>query len=129
MEYECRYHKDDVFLDTDDVTDEMKDYIRDLLYREDLAEIFGISGIEDFDVLDKELVQLHKKIGEICTDDFRSCVRDAAAKLMSTDEVTGLCILFSYDYLYITHKCIADLLREEKMDKKDISILKILLEK
>ena len=35
IKYECRYHKDDVFLETDNVTHDEKNYIRDVLYRED----------------------------------------------------------------------------------------------
>ena len=38
--YICTYNSDDIFLETDLLTDEEKEFIRDELYREDLLNIF-----------------------------------------------------------------------------------------
>ena len=46
--FECRYHKDDVFLETDNVTEEEKEFIRNILYREDVLNIFLIDFNDDF---------------------------------------------------------------------------------
>ena len=44
--YLCRYHKDDVFIKTDNVNDNEKDFIRNILYKEDLLNIFFINENE-----------------------------------------------------------------------------------
>ena len=49
--FECRYYKDDVFLETDKVTDDEKNFIRNILYREDIINIFLIDFNDDFDIL------------------------------------------------------------------------------
>ena len=41
--YECRYHKNDVFLKTDIITNNEKEHIRNILYREDLCYILKIN--------------------------------------------------------------------------------------
>ena len=40
--FECRYNKDDVILDTDDVTENEANFIRNYIYKEDLLNIFYI---------------------------------------------------------------------------------------
>jgi hypothetical protein len=37
---------------------------------------------------------------------FQTLYELAAAKMFSTDPSIGLCILFSYDYLYLFHACL-----------------------
>ncbi len=46
--FETRYHRDDVFLDTDNVNEHEKCFIRDILYKEDLLNIFSIDHFDDF---------------------------------------------------------------------------------
>jgi hypothetical protein len=53
----------------------------------------------------------------------------AAAKLLSKDEVIGLCVLYSYDFMYLTHECISDYLNNDFVQKDKIKQLKYLLNK
>ncbi len=119
--YECRYHKDSVFLETDVVTDDEKDFIRDVLYREDLMHIFYIEEYDsssDF-VFIAELYNLLYKC-----DELRECMRLAAAKIISENEEMGLCILYSYDFMYLTHKCVSYYLENGNVTETDIKFLK-----
>ena len=104
IKYECRYHKDDVFLETDNVTHDEKNYIRDVLYREDLSNILDINGNDEFECFDVIIAQLYKKLSN-CIE-LIECMRLVAASIISENEEIGLCLLFSYDLLYITHICI-----------------------
>ena len=41
--FECRYHKDDVFLESDNVNENEKSIVRDILYKEDLLIFFQLT--------------------------------------------------------------------------------------
>jgi len=122
IEYECRYHKDDVFLETDNVTNDEKDYIRNILYREDLFNILDMNDTDEIECLDGLICELYKKLIH-CTE-LRECMSKAAAKIISENEELGLCILFSYDFLYITHICICEYLETGKICNDKIELLK-----
>lgn len=120
--YECRYYKDDVFLETDDVTDDEKEFIRNVLYREDLLNIFSIAENDDSDIFDEVISELYKQISN-CIE-LSECMRLAAAKLISENEEMGLCILYSYDYMYLTHKCVTSYLENGVIAEADFQLLK-----
>lgn len=105
-QYECRYHRDDVFLETDEVTEEEKEYVRDILYREDMLNIFCFNDYDDlFTKFDDIISGLYKKV---CgSEALRECMRLTAAKLISEDEEFGLCLLFSFSYMHLTYECVA----------------------
>ena len=122
IKYECRYHKDDVFLETDNVTHDEKNYIRDVLYREDLSNILDINGNDEFECFDVIIAQLYKKLSN-CIE-LIECMRLVAASIISENEEIGLCLLFSYDLLYITHICICEYLENNKISIENINLLK-----
>ena len=41
-EYECIYYKEDLFIESDNLTEENKSLIRDELYRNDILHIFNL---------------------------------------------------------------------------------------
>jgi hypothetical protein len=51
---------------------------------------------------------------------FMKCIKKTKTLFPITDEVVGLMILMSYDFLYLTHPCISEFL-----DEGDISDEKI----
>jgi hypothetical protein len=122
--YECRYYKGDVILPDDTVTDEEADYIRNTLYQEDYLNIFSISYGENFDfnedfqMLSKAIYNLYEKIED--NDLLKMFMKKAAATLMSDDLQLGLCILYSYDYMYLMHECVS-----EYLDSGVISLVSI----
>jgi len=118
--YECRYNKDDIFLETDDVTDDEKEFIRNILYREDLLNIFSINENDEFNFsVISELYNLVYKSPELM-----ECMKIAASKIFSEDEGSGLCILYSYDYMYLTHKCVCDYLENGEIMQNNLILLK-----
>jgi hypothetical protein len=119
--YECRYHKDDVFLETDVISEDEKEFVRNVLYREDLLNIFDIDDDEVFNnfAVMSELYNLIYKCNELS-----ECMRLAASKMISDDENVGLCILFSYDYMHLTHKCISSFLENGVINTEYYTLLK-----
>ena len=122
IDYECRYHKDDIFLDTDKISDDEKDYIRNILYREDLFNIFEINDTDEINTFDVIISELYKKL--INSNELRECMRQTAATIISENEELGLCILFSYDFLYVTHNCICEYLETGQICNSKIQLLK-----
>ena len=112
--YECRYYKGNVILPDDTVTDEEVEYIRNTLYQEDYLNIFSINYGEkldfndDFQMLSKDIYNLYEKIQD--SDVLKIFMQKAAADLMSDDLQLGLCILYSYDYMYLMHECVSEYL-------------------
>ncbi len=120
--FECRYHKEDVFLETDKVNDYEKSFIRDILYKEDLLNIFSIDYYDDdFETFSNIIPELYSKIKECLP--LTECMTRMAAKVMSEDLQTGLCILYSYDYMYITHKCVSEYLESGSLSEENMKLL------
>ena len=120
--FECRYHKDDVFLETDNVNDYEKTFIRDILYKEDLLNIFSIDYFnDDFDAFSNVILELYNKI-KTC-EPLTECMKRMGAKVMSEDLQSGLCILYSYDYMYITHKCVSEYLESGSLSEENMKVL------
>lgn len=120
--FECRYHKDDVFLETDQVNEEEMIYIRNILYREDFLNIFYIDYNDVFDVFETTMNKLFEKIKN-CSE-LNKLMKDKAEKLLlSTDLKSGLIILYSYDYMYLTHKCVSEYLETGCVLPENIDLL------
>lgn len=118
--YECRYHLDNVFLDTDRVNDDEKQYIRDLLYREDLLNIFCVTEYSD-DAINGCIQDLYKRVIE--NDDIKECSLKLAGQYLNQDYEFGLIILFAYDYMHLSHICISEFLENGTISKDNIDKL------
>lgn len=121
INYECRYHKSDVFLPTDDISNAEKDEVRDFLYREDLLEIFNCNTKMLDNDFNTKLHNLYEKIKNYTP--LHKILEIAASYLMETDHEVGLYILYSYDYMHITHKCISEYLVSDSISKNNIDDL------
>ena len=119
--YECRYHRDDIFLETDDVTDYEKEYIRDILYKEDLINIFNIDNNDNFEELNYILSEINVKVKDY--EPLNQIMKKTASILLSENTELGLYILFSYDYMYITHKCVSEYLDMGSLSEENIKLL------
>lgn len=123
--HECRYYRDDIFLKTDNLTEDEEDYVRNTLYRDDFMKIFYMED-DDNDEKDFAVVsELYNKI--LNCKELKECMKIAAARFISEDEILGLCILFSYDFMYLTHKCIISYLENGQVDLDCIKSLKDVL--
>lgn len=108
IDFVCRYNKDDIFLESDKITNEEKDYIRDILYKEDLINIFNLKEDDDFDCVNNILFKIYDEVKN--NQAFKECMIKAASLFLSEDIQIGLFILYSYDYMYLTHECVSEYL-------------------
>jgi hypothetical protein len=120
--YMCRYKNDNVFLETDNVSDAEKEYIRNILYKEDLLNIFDISYNDEIDKFNDAISNLYEKIKN--NNFFKECMTKIASSFINTDEEFGLCILYSFDFMYLTHKCVSEYLDNGKISDENINLLK-----
>ena len=124
--YICKYNSEDIFLETDKVTDSEKEFIRDTLYKEDLLNIFCITDYDE-EQMNINMHILYEKIKN--NEELSYCMKSVAGVFMSTDEELGLMILFSYDYLYLSHICISEFLEKGKISENNILKLKQIIHK
>lgn len=124
--FRCRYHREDVFLETDDLNDKEREFVRNVLYKEDLLNILMIDFSDDADIFSGVMSELYDNVKE-CSP-LKSCMEMAAQKTaMSNDLQLGLCVLYSFDYMYLTHICVSEYLEagtvsEESLEKLNHAI-------
>jgi hypothetical protein len=75
-----------------------------------------------FNTFDLIMSELYKQL--IHSNELRECMREAASSIISEDEQLGLCILFSYDFMYITHLCICEYLENQIISQNNLKLLK-----
>ena len=119
--YECRYHLDNIFLDTDDLDECAKQYVRDTLYREDLLNIFCVKEYNDEEI-NEGIKYLYNKVRQ--NPDLKDCSLKLASKYLNDDFEIGLMILFSYDYMNLTHICISEFLENGNIIEENITKLR-----
>ena len=103
----CIYNSNTVFLPTDKVNENEKMCIMNVLYRQDILNIFDI---EEFDekIINACICDLYEKVK---TNEPIKQLTDLLAQQFGLDEgITGLIILYSFDYLHVTHTCISQFL-------------------
>lgn len=118
----CTYYTDSVFEETDNITDDEKEFVRDVIYRQELCNIFGMDEFNEtyaWNIIEKIYNQIknHKE--------FSMCLKKISQvyPLFIIDEGMSLMLLFSYTYLYLTHSCISEFLEKNEISKESISKL------
>ena len=119
---ECTYHTSEIFLENDNISDEDKNFIRDVLYRQELLNILRIKKYNE-QKMNTAMCDLYKKIKDC--NELKECISKAANKLMIEDTAeVGLMILYSYDFMYLTHICVSEFLENGKITENNILKLK-----
>jgi hypothetical protein len=118
--YICNYQATDIFFETDVVTEEEKDFIKNAIYRNDFLYIFNIDDFVE-DEINRCIKDLHDKLHD-CKE-LNELMSFLASKYGSIDKEFGLMLLFSYDFLYLTHPCICDFLENGIISKEKILFL------
>ena len=116
----CTYNTPEVFLETDNITDDEKAFIRDTIYRQELLDIFCENDDND-DKLSIAINDLYKRV-KYC-EQLTKCMLKLAGKYMATNEEFGLMLLFSYDYMYLTHICICEFIETGEISNENITNL------
>jgi hypothetical protein len=125
---ECTYNTPEVFLETDDITDDEKMFIRDTIYRQEFLNILDIDFENDDEdneeKINSALKELYTQIKD-CTELTKCMVKVVEkhmniGKYMTSDKELGLMLLFSYDYMYLTHICISEFIETGKISNDNI---------
>jgi hypothetical protein len=103
----CTYNSPGVFLETDNITETEKDFIRDVIYRQEFLDIFEMEKYND-ETIEVALKNLYEKIKESAM--LKKCIKNAANKFYSEDDKFGLVVLYSFEYMYLTHACVSEYL-------------------
>lgn len=122
----CTYKSDNVFLSSDNISNDEKEFVRDAIYRQELCNIFQM---EDYDghIIDKELTNIYEKMKHL--PDFYKCIKIAASKfIFPDDDIMGMSILYSFDYMDLTHICVSEFLQTNNISNENLQILKKRLE-
>jgi hypothetical protein len=122
----CTYNTPEVFLETDDITDDDKEFVRQTLYRQELLNILGIEEYDDEEI-NKVVHETYEKVKECC--EIKECIDKVLTHIMLSDQEIGFMLLLSYDFLYISHICISEFLENGNISDDNIKTLLILLEK
>ena len=121
----CTYNTPEVFLDTDNISQEEKDFVRDAIYRQELLNIFGIDEYNEKEMdkaMEEAISELYIKVKDC--DALKECILKLADNFMITNNLVSLMLLYSYDYMHLTHICISDFLENGKIEENNILKLK-----
>ena len=87
----CTYNTPEVFLETDNVTDREKTFIRDTIYRQELLDIFELEEYNETE-LNNSILELYIKIKN-CTE-LKKCMIIFAVFALNDTRVCGGRILY-----------------------------------
>lgn len=137
MNYRCKYNdsqeiekyktlkneNDDIDLEID---------VENELFRLDLLNIFKLDRYNDSSInntIDFIYDNYLQNSSNVQIKKFRECVEKALELFLFQDEdkKLGLTILFSYEYLNITHNCISELLKTNTITDETLSKLQKIL--
>lgn len=117
----CTYNTDDIFEPTDELTEYDKEFVRDVIYRQELLNIFGLEEYESTR-LDDAFHKLYERIKDY--KPLQEIMVKLASEIMCEDKEVGMIILYSYDFMYLTHLCICELLNFENISDDNLNNLK-----
>jgi len=120
----CTYNTPEVFLEEDNVSEEEKGFIRDAIYRQEFLDILGIEDFDDSE-MESKIHELYKKVSD--NTFLKECMNKLSGQFMSIDCEFGLMIMFSYDYMYLTHICISEFLETGAISEKNILNLRSII--
>jgi len=116
--HECLYLSEDVFKNVVDIIEDEKTYIQNTMYKQDILEIFEVEEFDD----EKINIAIHEVYEKVKTnDDLRHIMKLLSVKLLSSDEEIGFMLMFSFDYLYLSHSCISEYLETGSISKEKIT--------
>ena len=128
---ECTYNTPEVFLETDNITDDEKTFIRNIIYRQEFLNILNIDYENSYDDNEEKISEAIKELYNRVKDS--NCLRKCMVKVvqkhmnvgkyMTSDEELGMMLLFSYDYMYLTHICISEFIETGDIDDENIKNL------
>jgi hypothetical protein len=106
-------------------------FIRDTIYRQEFLNILDIEYGDDDDANDEQINSALKELSIQIKDstELTKCMVKVSkkhmniGKYMTNNEELGLMLLFSYDYMYLTHICVSEFIETGKISDKNIKNL------
>jgi hypothetical protein len=128
----CTYNTPEVFLETDNITDDEKTFIRNIIYRQELLNVLNIDYENEDEDNEEKITEAIKDLYNRVKDSnfLRKCMVKVlqkhinVVKYMTDDEELGMIILYSYDYMYLTHICISEFIETGTIS--DVNIKKLI---
>ena len=119
--HECMYHYE---VSIPEISEHEKYIIQHKLYKQDILSIFFLEEFNETE-LNINVHQLYELITP--NAQLKGICAKAAALVMSMEEELGFLVLFSFDYLYVTHDCIKDFLKSGSISVKNMNRLEKLI--
>jgi hypothetical protein len=116
---ECTYHSDSVFLVDDLITEQEKEFIRNVIYRQELLNIFYLDDFDEKHIINV-LTILYNSIN-VNTPKLDECLKLLANHYSDfnndkNDKISTMMLLFSYTYMYLFHDCICEFIKTNTID-------------
>lgn len=128
---ECTYNTPEVFLETDNITDDEKSFIRNIIYRQELLNVLDIDYENDDNDNEEKISEaindLYNRVKD-CEKMTKCMVKVVekhlnVGKYMTGGEELGMMLLYSYDYMYLTHICISEFIETGTISDENIKNL------
>jgi hypothetical protein len=119
----CTYNTPEVFIESDNISQEEKEFVRDVIYRQELLNIFVIDSYNETEI-DAAILELYEKV-EHCLV-LEECMLKLAGNFMTNKKI-GFMMLYSYDYMHLTHICVSEFLDNGKINETNILKLKAVI--
>ena len=128
---ECTYNTPEVFLETDNITDDEKTFIRNIIYRQELLNVLDVDYENDNEDNEEKISEAIKDLYnrvKNCVGLTKCMVKVVekhlnVGKYMTNDDELGMMLLYSYDYMYLTHICISEFIETGDIDDENIKKL------
>jgi hypothetical protein len=117
----CTYNTPDVFSVDDNISDDEKKFVRDVIYRQELLNILGMEDFNDSE-MESKIHELYKKVNE--HPFIQECMAKLCGQFLNIDQEIGLMLMFSYDYMFLTHICVSELIDTGIISEKNMSNLR-----
>ena len=121
----CTYNTPEIFLEYDKISDNEKEFIRDAIYRQEFLNILGIEDYNNYIEMESKIHELYKKVNN--NTFLKECMLKLSGKFFNIDHEFGLMLMFSYDYMYLTHICISELLDTGIISETNMSNLRSII--
>jgi len=128
---ECTYNTPEVFLETDNISEDEKTFVRNIIYRQELLNVLDIDNENDYEDNEEKISEAIKEVYNRVKN--CSCLKKCMVKVvqkhlnvgkyMTSDEELGMMLLFSYDYMYLTHICISEFIETGNINDENIKKL------
>ena len=120
----CTYNTPEVFLEEDNISHDEKKFVRDVIYRQELLNILGIEYFNNSE-MDRAIHKLYKKVKE--NSFIKECMIKLSGQFLKTDQEIGLMLMFSFDYMYLTHICISEFIDTGIISEENMSNLRSII--